>query len=416
MSNNEFYTHKRSDTIKWIIAFTLIAVLLAGMIGAWVVLWDDKPVDEDPVQEQEQQTVVTDGEGNAMESGKVYAMPMNMVFATTAAEASNASGGIKLKATVKPESAGNKNVDWSVAFVNPSSSWASGKNVADYITVTPESDGALIATVNCLKAFGEQIKITVTSRANPLAKAECTLDYARRILDTALYHEGMDTNILDFGSDEILVDMVIPSYDEFLAEMDGEGELWVGGYYQTFIGDYHLTPDDISDPLASWADVYLEQTYKFSDYTIKDCMIVVSETDKQYEVEFESVCEVPKGIQEIVYNFAIATNEGQIFTYDQIASSREMRFGNNPILMLIDMLTGYGGIGMSDFNEEIYLRYTEMFVEWIQENPDTPIIEYSLTITGKYSSFTRNYSFRFNPDTVEMPVFSLELDQSTLVV
>ena len=44
MSNNEFYTHKRSDTIKWIIAFTLIAVLLAGMIGAWVVLWDDKPV------------------------------------------------------------------------------------------------------------------------------------------------------------------------------------------------------------------------------------------------------------------------------------------------------------------------------------------------------------------------------------
>ena len=160
----------------------------------------------------------------------------------------------------------------------------------------------------------------------------------------------------------------------------------------------------------------MEQTYKFSDYTIKDCMVVVSETDKQYEVEFESVCEVPKGIQEIVYNFAIATNEGQIFTYDQIASSREMRFGNNPILMLIDMLTGYGGIGMSDFNEEIYLRYTEMFVEWIQETPDTPIIEYSLTITGKYSSFTRNYSFRFNPDTVEMPVFSLELDQSTLVV
>ena len=215
----------------------------------------------------------------------------------------------------------------------------------------PRATGALIATVNCLKAFGEQIKITVTSRANPLAKAECTLDYARRILDTALYHEGMDTNILDFGSDEILVDMVIPSYDEFLAEMDGEGELWVGGYYQTFIGDYHLTPDDINDPLASWADVYLEQTYKFSDYTIKDCMVVVSETDKQYEVEFESVCEVPKGIQEIVYNFAIATNEGQIFTYDQIASSREMRFGNNPIFMLIDMLTGYGGIGMSDFNE-----------------------------------------------------------------
>ena len=55
MNNNELYTHKRSDTIKWIIAFTLIAVLLAGMIGVWVVLWKDKPVDEKPVQEQERE-------------------------------------------------------------------------------------------------------------------------------------------------------------------------------------------------------------------------------------------------------------------------------------------------------------------------------------------------------------------------
>ena len=414
MNNNELYTHKRFDTIKWIIAFTLIVVLLAGMIGAWVVLLEDKPVDENPVQEQE--TVVTDGDGNVMESGKVYAMPTNMIFAATAAEVSNVSEGITLRATVKPESAENKSVDWSVAFVNPSSSWASGKNVADYITVTPVSDGALIATVNCLKAFGEQIKITVTSRANPLAKAECTLDYARRILDTALYHEGMDTNILDFGSDEILVDMVIPDYDEFLAEMDGEGELWVDGYYMSFIGDYQLTPEDINDPLASWADVFLEQTYKFSDYTIKDCMIVVSETDKQYEVEFESVCEVADGIKDIICNFASATNEGRLLTYAEIASARELHFGNNPILMLIDMLTGYDGIGMRDFNEGIYLEFTELFVEWIQANPDTPIIECSTTITGKYSSFTRNYTFRFNPDTVKMPVFALELDQSTVVV
>lgn len=29
---NEFREHKRSDAIKWVIAFTLIAVLIAGMV------------------------------------------------------------------------------------------------------------------------------------------------------------------------------------------------------------------------------------------------------------------------------------------------------------------------------------------------------------------------------------------------
>lgn len=119
MNNNELYTHKRSDTIKWIIAFTLIAVLLAGMISVWVVLWKDKPVDENPVQEQEREAVVTDGDGNVMESGKVYAMPAHMVFAATAAEDTNASEGIMLKATIKPEADDNKAVVWDVSFVNP---------------------------------------------------------------------------------------------------------------------------------------------------------------------------------------------------------------------------------------------------------------------------------------------------------
>ena len=164
MENYELKRHQKSDVIKWIIAFALIFVLLAGLIGTWVVLFeDDAPEEESPAQTE---TVVTDGEGNPMESGKVYAMPANMVFATTAAEPSDAKDGITLKATIDPDTAANQNVDWSVSFVNPSSSWASGKTVTDYVTVMPTSDGALTATVQCLKAFGEQIKITVTSRAN----------------------------------------------------------------------------------------------------------------------------------------------------------------------------------------------------------------------------------------------------------
>ena len=136
----------------------------------------------------------------------------------------------------------------------------------------------MTATVNCLKAFGEQIKITVTSRANAYAKAECILDYARRIVDTALYHEELDKNILEFGSDEVLIDMVVPDFEGFKAGMS-DGTIWAGGYYQMFMGNHQLTPEDETDPLAEWADEDVSRTYKFSDYTIKDCM---SEENKKY--------------------------------------------------------------------------------------------------------------------------------------
>lgn len=76
-----------------------------------------------------------------------------------------------------PAEAVNKKVDWSVSFKNANSTWAAGKKVTDYVTVTPTSDGSLTATVANLGEFGEQIKITVTSRDNPTAKAECTVDY-----------------------------------------------------------------------------------------------------------------------------------------------------------------------------------------------------------------------------------------------
>lgn len=302
-----------------------------------------------------------------------------------------------------------------MSFVNPSSAWASGKTASDYITVTPENDGALTATVNCLKAFGEQIKITVTSRANAYAKAECVLDYARRIVDTALYHEELDKNILEFGSDEVLIDMVVPDFEGFKAGMS-DGTIWAGGYYQMFMGNHQLTPEDETDPLAEWADEDVSRTYKFSDYTIKDCMPVVPVGGSEYELNIESEMNVPQELIDIFVNFAIEANGSErVFSFQEI-SRNGVIFGNNPVEMAIEMLTSYQGVGMSVFTEELYEKYTKEFIDWIKANPDTPFVEYTVTFTGRYSSFTRHYSFRFNPETAVMPVFGVSLDKGTLVI
>mgnify|MGYP005956336157 CR=1 FL=1 len=418
--NNDYKGGSWSERFSWIItivAMVLVAILSIGLLCAlFIQPKDDKQEDTKQTAVNEQATVM-DGEGNAMVSGKTYAMPQRMVFAATAAETATANEGITLTATVSPETADNKAVDWSVAFVNPSSSWAKGKNVADYVTVTPTSDGALTANVNCLKAFGEQIKVTVTSRVNPEAKAECTLDYARRILDTALYHEEMDKNILEFGSDEILLDMEVPDFEGFKDGMS-DGTIWAGGYYLNYLNPgVQISPEDEADPEAKWGDESASRTYRFSDYTIKDCLPFFSEGN-EYGLVFEDQTDVNQDIIDLFCNFAREANADKgspIFSFQEIARNG-FRVGNNPVMMAIEMLTGYNGVGMSNFDAALYEKYMGLFVDWVQENPDTPIAEYTVTFTGKYSTFTRHYSFRFNPETVEMPVFSLGLDKTEVVI
>jgi hypothetical protein len=82
-----------------------------------------------------------------------------------------------LTATITPESTANKAVDWSIAWENPSSTWAKGKTVTDYVKIEPAADGALMATVANLKAFGEPIIITVQSRVVSDVKTTVKVDY-----------------------------------------------------------------------------------------------------------------------------------------------------------------------------------------------------------------------------------------------
>ena len=203
--NNDYKGSSWSDRFSWVItviALVLVAILSIGLLCALFIQPKEETRENTEQAAINEQAAVIDGEGNTMVSGKTYAMPQRMVFAATAADVSTASEGITLTATISPETADNKSVDWSVSFVNPSSSWASGKTVTDYVTVTPTSDGALTANVNCLKAFGEQIKVTVASRVNPEAKGMhaglCPPDFGYRSLSR---RDGQEHFGFRFGRD-----------------------------------------------------------------------------------------------------------------------------------------------------------------------------------------------------------------------
>ena len=134
---------------------------------------------------------VTDENGNDLSGGKYYAMPAKMAFtaATYADESGNEVNNAvtaNIIATITPNNAANKKVDWSAAFKNPESEWASGKTLSEYIGVTPAADGSLMASVTCYQAFGEQVILTVTSRENAEATASCTIDYKQQLVSYEL--------------------------------------------------------------------------------------------------------------------------------------------------------------------------------------------------------------------------------------
>lgn len=174
-----------------IISMILAAVMLllaAGVIGYFVT----KPRVGGTIAEL---PPVMDGDGNELVEEKIYELPKAMVFTKSAAAQNSAS--VTLQATVLPDNAANKKVDWSVSFKNPSATWAQNKEATDYINVTPSSDGSTLATVTCQLDFGAQILITVTSRDNTDAKATCTVDYARKLLGYkfGLVNEGISSDI-----------------------------------------------------------------------------------------------------------------------------------------------------------------------------------------------------------------------------
>ena len=140
------YEHKRSDKVKWIVSFLLIFVLLAGMIGAWVMLL--KPENEAPQQEEE---VIEEESGTA----EVKSVALAMKAATAA------NGGVSktLTATVYPSDARNKAVDWTLEWLDTEKA----DTLSEYLTLVPSSDGANTATLTCLQAFEGEALVTVAT-------------------------------------------------------------------------------------------------------------------------------------------------------------------------------------------------------------------------------------------------------------
>ena len=175
------YKYKSNKFWTGFLAVLLVLVLagtaaLIGVLSDGFKNWDKFKTDEE--QTETGGAIITDGESHGM---KLMSMRISPEDYDEYGISPMAETAYQLTATITPDNATNKAVDWTVAFVNASSEWATGKTVTDYVTVTPTTDGALTANVECVKDFGEQVRVTVTSRDNMAVKANATVDYTQKL-------------------------------------------------------------------------------------------------------------------------------------------------------------------------------------------------------------------------------------------
>ena len=190
---------EKNRTIKRISAVLFAVLLIAALVlSVFTKGFTDWQFGKElpAVNDLTGNVVVTPQEGN----GGIRLMAEFQPEITESGDATDYEGEtLTITATVSPDnSADNTGLDWSMTFKNPSSAWATGKTLSDYMTLTPsgtDAAGSKKVSVKCLKPFGEQVVITATSQDNPEVTASCTADFAQRIESAALKFGDLNVNL-----------------------------------------------------------------------------------------------------------------------------------------------------------------------------------------------------------------------------
>ena len=304
---------------------------------------------------------VYDGSGTELSPGTVHALPEVMTFTSE-------ENAITVKATVKPDTIRNKSVDWIVDFENPAAAWAKGKTASDYVSVTPESDGAATAKVRCLKSFGERILIKVISRADPDVSAQCKVDYYGKADSVQLYFRLGNA---DEGN---------PQTFKFGGRATESGKLYNFENETSFIWSGEA-PAAMYAPFAD-GDLLADVRYS-GDYTKSDSF--------WYELTVS-------GTQEFI-NFAAKKSYTDIER-----KSVKIAADNSEIPLTDNMFSTFYTAAYSD--EEMIQMIVAALEDWRSGISSIPFIKIELKCQGGFSALTFEAGLAFTDPTV----FNLEID------
>lgn len=353
-NSSKFWTGFLAVLLVLVIAGT---AALVGVLSDGFKNWDKFKTDEEQTEETANNggAIIGDGEGNGVKLMSAKIAPESYADYDISPMAESA---YQLTATITPDNATNKAVDWSVSFVNPASEWAAGKTVTDYVTVTPTADGALTANVECLQDFGEQINVTVTSRDNASASAVCTVDFAKRIEDVKIYGHFISMSGISVKSPNAVVN-------------------WQG--------NLDSTGNDC------WFSI------EYSDYTVDD-FTKLSNSSIRILSLYSDMTESPSADGISLYV------DGGAPVFMSFESDTKIP----PLSQYLD-----GGPHHEELDKDALNA-------WIYNHGDEDgyvyLLSLAATIEGEYSSFSFEVPIRFTASSFRVAAQDIELDQSNVII
>lgn len=184
--------HKKSDSVKWLLtllAFITVGIMLAGIICGWF---------QKPEQEAQPPTEEETASGDILQTMPNSSSPRMKLSASTEFYAAVSETGQQtvskaITATVLPEDAPDKSVDWTIEWCEP----IEGADISEYLTLTPESDGSLTATLTAYQGFeGASAYVTATTRVGGFS-ATCLVTYDGAPESFGFIYEGEKYNTTD---------------------------------------------------------------------------------------------------------------------------------------------------------------------------------------------------------------------------
>ena len=352
---NEFQTHRKADTVKWVVAFVLIAALLLGVVASLYMSLrpEDTPTDTEQTESTNTNDTTngTDNEtegdhtdilptssditvldadvltqdGTDMESGQVYRMASSMTFTTPTAYSETASEGVTIEAILSPENATDKRVYWSVSFASDTE-WTEGKEANDYISVTPLSEGSNIATVECLQPFATPIEIRVFSYNNVYIRTKCVVHYRAKVSSIAVTADSVANNIAS-GSlvfyNSAYNDSVYAGYRETVY-IDPLNEVTIAPTYEVTpttatIGAADITslPETGHVDIGMMWDVGIMAEMEAIGYTFTDINAVVYLNGGKNDGTEQSVSGAGGFLAKIIELLSLSTNYAELGSIEQ---------------------------------------------------------------------------------------------------
>ncbi len=399
MSNYNFAAHAASDRRKWVVVtisiLLIIAVIVTGVLTDWFVNWNkyclfghdygedgictrcgkekldevEKAPSDDKTNEggDDRKEAAVNGGGMASvlpgNGIRLMAAKMSPIDGVPTSVVENTW---TLTATVNEE-ADNKLVDWTVVWVNPSSEWANGKTVTDYLTITPESDGALSATAKVLQAFGEQIKVVCTARDTTLGtkSAECLFDYVQKITGITFNMPQVSSETTSFSYEFETSAYTVASIQE-LKLSNNTFKLSTG-----FV-------NKVKEKVGTLGDV---------NVTVDNATIAIDNNQLKLTSRVKNVASMLEGTV-IGYGFS------GLFVYVSSAS---------------------GGLSKPNVTDlQIYSAFREAISEYEVHGSFT--VQMTATYEGQtYTSSTKSIDVTFDGDALFLPVSELALDQDHIL-